>query len=125
MKLLGDEAEAEVAGRLAGMGFELVYQSRGSRGAFDLLATRGSAQLGVQVKRSPLPLRFSRDTWGRMEADARRFDWRWLVAAVDPKDGRVRFIDAGAARVGAEIRLGPEAEIDGVLPWLATGLASP
>ena len=48
--------ERVVAEHLARSGFELVYQSRGSRGAFDLLATRGAQQLGVQVKRSPLPL---------------------------------------------------------------------
>ncbi|MCC7534760.1 MAG: AAA family ATPase, partial [Deltaproteobacteria bacterium] len=59
MRALGDEAEASVAELLSRMGFDLVYQSRGSRGAFDLLATRGADQLGVQVKRSRLPLRFS------------------------------------------------------------------
>src|SRR5262249_40525193 len=60
MTLLGDEAERAVAEHLAGLGFDLVYQSRASRGAFDLLALRGPAQLGVQVKRGDLPLRFAK-----------------------------------------------------------------
>lgn len=66
MKLIGDEAEQRVAQRLASLGFELVYQSRASRGAFDLLAIRGARQLGVQVKRSALPLRFAKTTWTRV-----------------------------------------------------------
>lgn len=87
MGILGDEGEREVAARLAAMGFDLVYQSRASRGAFDLLATRGAAQLGVQVKRSPLPLRFTRARWIRMEAEAARLGWVWVVAAEDPGEG--------------------------------------
>ncbi len=55
MQVIGDEAEQRVAQHLARMGFDLVYQSRASRGASDLLATRGPRQLGVQVKRSPCP----------------------------------------------------------------------
>ena len=38
MTIVGDEAEQAVAAFLAGLGFDLVYQSRASRGAFDLLA---------------------------------------------------------------------------------------
>jgi hypothetical protein len=52
-----------------------------SRGAFDLLATRGGAQLGIQVQRSPLPLRFTQEEWSRLEAEARRLHWHWVLAA--------------------------------------------
>jgi hypothetical protein len=38
--------------------------------------------LGVQVKRSPLPLRFKKSEWNRMSADAKRFGWHWAIAAV-------------------------------------------
>jgi Holliday junction resolvase len=117
MRLVGDEAERAVAEYLARMGFELVYQSRGSRGAFDLLATRGAAQLGVQVKRSPLPLRFSLADWNRMEADAERFRWRWVVAAVTP-EGQIAIMDPSLATCGQEARLDDSASISNILLWL-------
>jgi AAA+ ATPase superfamily predicted ATPase len=122
MTLIGDDAERATASHLAGMGFDLVYQSRASRGAFDLLATRGARQLALQVKRTALPVRFSRSAWKRMEAEADRFGWRWVVAVVTPEpDGRVRVLDPGRARIGREARLGGEAAIDNLLRWLDRG----
>ena len=117
MTLLGDEGEKSAAEHLARMGFDLIYQSRASRGAFDLLALRGATQLGVQVKRSPLPLRFAKSAWNRMQADAKRLGWRWVVIAVDPS-GEVRALDPARARRAREIRLGEDAVIDNVLAWL-------
>jgi len=118
MSVVGDEAERRVAVHLARMGFELVYQSRASRGAFDLLAIRGDIQLGVQVKRSDLPLRFDKGSWDRMEDDARRFEWRWIVAAVSPED-RVLLLDPGRAERGGQIRVTNDALIENLLSWLA------
>jgi hypothetical protein len=117
MTVLGEDAERTVAEHLARSGFELVYQSRASRGAFDLLATRGAGQLGVQVKRSPLPLRFKRTEWSRMEADARRFGWRWIVAAVSAK-GAVTLLDPARARCDRTVRLGAPAAIDNIVAWV-------
>lgn len=117
MTVVGDAAEREVAEVLARAGFELVYQSRASRGSFDLLATRGAHQLGVQVKRSPLPLRFDRATWQRLHADGKRFGWRWIVASVS-EGSETRFLDPGKARRGKEIRLTEAAIIDGLIAWL-------
>ena len=117
MTVIGDAAEREVAGHLARLGFDLVYQARASRGAFDLLATRGARQLGLQVKRSPLPLRFERASWQRMGADARRLGWQWAVAAVDAA-GEVRFLDPAAVRRGKELRLSEGAVIDNLVAWL-------
>lgn len=37
------------------------------------MATRGSVQLGVQAKRSPIPLRFDKTAWNRMAADAKKW----------------------------------------------------
>ncbi|MBX3248030.1 MAG: ATP-binding protein [Myxococcales bacterium] len=119
MTVLGDEAERAVAAHLAALGFDLVYQSRGSRGAFDLLALRGPDQLGLQVKRSPLPLRFSKTEWKRMDADANRWGWRWAIAAVD-REGTVSLLDPTLAHRGRELRLGHDAEIDNLLSWLDT-----
>jgi AAA+ ATPase superfamily predicted ATPase/Holliday junction resolvase len=117
MTVIGDAAEREVATVLAHVGFDLVYQARASRGAFDLLATRGAAQLGIQVKRSPLPLAFRRVEWQRMSADAKRLGWRWAVASVDPA-GTTHFLDPAKARRGDTVRLGKPAIIENLVAWL-------
>ncbi len=117
MTVLGEDAERAVAEHLARSGFELVYQSRASRGAFDLLATRGARQLGVQVKRSKIPLRVPHAEWSRMEADADRFGWRWIVAVVSA-DGAVTLLDPGRATRGREVQVGARAAIDNIVAWV-------
>jgi AAA+ ATPase superfamily predicted ATPase/Holliday junction resolvase len=117
MTVVGDAAERDVATVLAHLGFDLVYQARASRGAFDLLATRGAAQLAIQVKRSPLPLAFRRVDWQRMSADAKRLGWRWAIASVDPAGATV-FLDPARARRGQTIRLGKPAIIENLVAWL-------
>jgi Holliday junction resolvase len=116
MTLLGDEAEIAVARSLARMGFELVYQSRASRGAFDLLALRGGMHLGVQVKRSPLPVRFGKGEWDRMKADAKRFGWQYIIASVDNR--QVILLDPTKARRAKEVRLTATAAIENLLEWI-------
>lgn len=117
MSVIGDEAEQAVARELSATGFDLVYQSRASRGAFDLLATRAAAQLGVQVKRSSLPLRFTKAEWSRMTAEAAKLTWRWVVAAVAP-DGTISILDPGKAKRGREVRLDASATIENLLQWI-------
>jgi len=118
MRLLGDEAERTTAEHLVRLGFDLVYTSRQSRGAFDLLATRGGLQLGIQVRRSAAePLRFKKTEWARMVAAARGLGWQWAVSHVSP-EGEVRILDPDGARKGREIRLGSDAAIENVLLWL-------
>jgi AAA+ ATPase superfamily predicted ATPase len=117
MALVGDEAEQAVASALAAMGFDLVYQSRASRGSFDLLGLRGGTQLGIQVKRSALPLRFGRTAWARMEADAARLRWVWVIASVD-RQGSVTILDPARARRGREVRLDESALIENLLTWV-------
>ena len=95
------------------MGFNTVYQSRGSRGAFDLLAMRGSENLALQVKRRKLPLRFKAAEWSRMQADGRALGWSWVVASVAP-DGEVVFLDPKKARKGT---LTKAAAIENLLKW--------
>ncbi len=117
MSIVGNEAELQVAHHLAGLGFDLVYQSRASRGAFDLLALRGPDQLGLQVKRSTWPLRFGKREWNRMDADAQRWGWHWAIAAVSPDD-TVYMLDPAKARRGREVRLDEDAAIDNLLRWI-------
>lgn len=120
MTAVGDEAEQAVARVLATAGFDLVYQSRASRGAFDLLALRGPSQVGVQVKRRALPLTFTTLEWRRMEAEAARLGWRWVVAAVS-RAGDVRLLDPAGARVGKTVRVHDDAGIDNLLRWVEEG----
>jgi len=117
MSVVGDEAELEIARKLSVLGFELVYQSRASRGAFDLLGIRAGVQVGLQVKRSTLPVRFSKSAWARLSSDARRLGWRWLVAVVTPAS-QVWFFDPAAARIGTSVMLQERRAIDNVLQWL-------
>jgi len=117
MTVIGDEAEREIAQSLSTLGFELVYQSRASRGAFDLLGIRAGIQVGIQVKRSALPVRFSKSAWARLSSDARRLDWRWLVGVVTPAS-RVWFSDPARARVGTAVTLTEDLALDNVLQWL-------
>lgn len=117
MRLLGDDAEQAVATAIARLGFELVYQSRGSRGGFDLLALRGIDRLGVQVKRARLPLALTTEEWARLEADGDRYGWRWVVAVAHPEAG-VRYLDPAQARVRKTVRLHEEAVIANLLLWL-------
>lgn len=117
MTVLGEDAERTIAEHLARCGFELVYQSRASRGAFDLLATRGALQLGVQVKRTALPFSVAREEWNRMVADAERFGWRWIVAAVS-SEGTVTLLDPARAKRGRAVRLDAKATIDNIVAWV-------
>ncbi|MFO0594032.1 MAG: AAA family ATPase [Myxococcaceae bacterium] len=137
MKLVGDEAELAVAQRLAELGFELVYQSRGSRGAFDLIAARGASVLAVQVKRSPLPLRFSTAAWERMVSDGERYGWKWLVAQVESAGGKrktravtaagtVHLLDpTRAKRSGTSMVLDADAVLERPLDWFETRRKAP
>lgn len=118
MTLIGSEAEQAAAEELARLGFDLIYYSRASRGAFDLLATRGAQQLGVQVKRSRLPLRLSAADWKRMQGEAARLGWRAVVVVVTP-EGAVEILDPAKARIsGRTGSLGEAASIDNLLLWL-------
>jgi Holliday junction resolvase len=117
MTVIGDEAELEIARKLAALGFELVYQSRASRGAFDLLGVRAGIQVGLQVKRAALPVRFSKSAWARLHSDAKRLGWRWLVAVVTPAS-QVRFFDPTRAKLGSSVTFTEDRALDNVLEWV-------
>ena len=117
MTVIGDEGERAVARTLAELGFELVYQSKASRGAFDLLAVRAGVLVGVQVKRSPVPLHFSQSAWKRLEGEAKRLKWLAVVASVSP-DGEVVFLDPAKKRRLKGVSLGHGAAIDNLLVWV-------
>lgn len=117
MTFIGNEGERDVAQALAELGFELVYQSKASRGAFDLLAIRAGVMVGVQVKRAAPPLHFSDAAWHRIEAEGRRLGWLWLVASADPQ-GQVVFLDPARSTRRKGQALPASATIDSVLRWV-------
>jgi Holliday junction resolvase len=94
--VLGNEAEKRVARQMAPAGFELVFQSRASRGAFDLLAVRGSVEVGVQVKKASRPFYLSKDELGRMKHWSKRLGWVPVLALVE--EDEVLFYNVAARR---------------------------
>ena len=79
--LLGEASEQNVARELARQGVGLVYQSRASRGAFDLLAVYQTHQIGLQVRRiKKYPVYISERQIGRMRRDARTMGWHAALA---------------------------------------------
>lgn len=88
--LLGDESEQNVAREMARQGLSLVYQSRASRRAFDLLALYHAHEIGVQVRRiKRFPGYVSERLLGRMRREARELGWYSLMAF--DCDGQVSF----------------------------------
>lgn len=124
MTVIGDEGERMVAQALAELGFELVYQSKASRGAFDLLAIRAGVMVGVQVKRSPLPLHFSAAAWKRMEAEGLRLGWLRVVASVTD-EGVVTFLDPAKQRRKKGSSRSATAAIENLLSWVDHAAAPP
>ena len=117
MTVIGDEGERLVAQALAKLGFELVYQSKASRGAFDLLALRAGVMVGVQVKRSPVPLHFTAAAWKRLEAEAKRLSWLAVVASVT-EEGAVTFLDPAKRQLKKGVSLSGRATIENLLMWV-------
>ncbi len=117
MKVLGDEAELAAANALAALNFNLVYQARASRGAFDLLAIRDGVMVGVQVKRSALPVHLKAAEAKRIEAEGARLSWHAVLAAVAP-EGAVTFLDPRKGRRGRGLSLGKAAIIPNLLTWV-------
>ena len=80
--LVGTESEQAVARRLATEGFRGVYQSRASRGSFDLLAVRDTRVFGIQVKTATLPYSLRASERKRMVAESRLLGFRPVLALV-------------------------------------------
>jgi AAA+ ATPase superfamily predicted ATPase len=94
--LVGTDSEQLVARRLAADGFRGVYQSRASRGAFDLLAIHDTRVFGLQVKTGKLPFDLRRQERARLLADARRLGFVPVLALVEEEN--VRFYDLRRVR---------------------------
>jgi len=78
--LLGTESEKAVARALSQFGFKLVYQSKASRGTFDLLAIHDYKMIGIQCKKAELPCYVETNLIRRMKREAQKLDWRALLA---------------------------------------------
>jgi Holliday junction resolvase len=69
----------------------LVYQSKASRGTFDLLAMHDYIMIGIQCKKAELPFYVAKEVIRRMQREAKKLDWHALLA-VHTSSG-VRFYD--------------------------------
>ncbi|MBI4606419.1 MAG: ATP-binding protein [Planctomycetes bacterium] len=102
--LVGTDSEQAVARRLAADGFRGVYQSRASRGAFDLLAVHDTRVIGLQVKTGAPPFELRAQEKARLLEDARRLGFVPALALV--RGDAVRFYDLrqGSGKGGLRIR---------------------
>jgi len=96
--LLGTESEKAVARALSEFGFKLVYQSKASRGTFDLLAMHDYMMIGIQCKKCELPCYVEKSLIRRMKREAEKLDWHALLA-IHTSSG-IRFYDAKALKEG-------------------------
>lgn len=100
---LGDEAERAMCQHLGREGFHLVYRSRGSRGAFDLLALLDTRPIGIQVKRRcDLPVYLDKTEHTRMVEMGRELGWLPVLAVCCPEESRFHFFDV--RKVGVALR---------------------
>jgi Holliday junction resolvase len=75
--ILGDHVEKQVAAKLGAEGFNLVYQARASRGAFDLLAVLDRFMIGIQVKKTKTSFYYvSEKERERMLEWGKRLGWK-------------------------------------------------
>jgi len=81
---------------LAADGFRGVYQSRASRGAFDLLAIHDTRVFGLQVKTGTPPFHLRAQEKARLLAHATRLRFVPVLALVDQDS--VRFFDLRRTR---------------------------
>lgn len=87
--ILGDETEQLIARTLMAQGVRLVYQSKASRGAFDLLALLDGEAIGLQCNKTSLPYYLPTTTFELMRDWGQRLDWQPVLAL--NVDGRIRF----------------------------------
>lgn len=101
--LVGNDAEQTVGRKLAAGGFRGVYQSRASRGAFDLLAIHDTRVFGLQVKKRRLPCTVGKTELNRLREDARRLGFHPVLAVVSGE--YVRFYDLQRAPSRTALRI--------------------
>ena len=102
---LGDQVEKATADKLAKEGFSLVYQSKASRGIFDLLAILNSFMVGLQVKKTTkFPFYLSKDEFANMNSWGERLNWLPILC-VYIDDNYIRFFPLEAlSDVGKSMR---------------------
>jgi Holliday junction resolvase len=90
--LLGSETERAIAQKLALEGFRLIYQSRASRGVFDLLVLLNTYEIGLQVKRTAAAKFYlAVEEYERMKAEGTRLGWQPVLALYRPEGDEARY----------------------------------
>jgi len=93
---LGDFVEKAIADKVSKEGFSLVYQSKASRGTFDLLAILNSFMVGLQVKKTTkFPFYLPKDEALNMKDWSKRLNWL-PVLCVYIDERNIRFFPLSA-----------------------------
>ena len=93
---LGDFVEKAIADKVSKEGFSLVYQSKASRGTFDLLAILNSFMVGLQVKKTTkFPFYLPKDEAFNMKDWSKRLNWL-PVLCVYIDERNIRFFPLSA-----------------------------
>lgn len=115
--IIGDISERRVTEALAALGLRVIYQSRASRGAFDLLGLAWGRELAIQVKTGEAPVRVAASEVHRMQDEARRMGWIPLLAVAG--SGDVLFFDLASVNVGRKKTVSFGAQIEPIDDILA------
>ncbi len=85
--VLGSHAEQKTSEKLSKEGFRLIYQSKASRGAFDLLAILNSFSMGLQIKKiKKYPYYLPRNDALNMKHWGKRLSWTPVLCLYQDED---------------------------------------
>lgn len=89
---IGSEVEKKLALQLAQMGFRLVYQSRASRGIFDILVLLNSFEIGLQIKSiKKYPVYLTKNQYTQMYYWAEQLGWLPILCLYQEKIDKFKF----------------------------------
>jgi Holliday junction resolvase len=119
--LVGTEAERTVAEKLSKEGFSLVYQSKASRGAFDLLAVLNAHKVGLQIKVfAKFPFYLKVEEFDKMAYWGKKLEWMPILCLYQKTTGAARYYRLESLRkAGRSYRIDEDTdESERLLPYL-------
>ncbi len=105
--LVGTEAEKMIAEKLSREGFNLVYQSKASRGAFDLLAVWDTHKVGLQIKVfTKFPFYIKIEEFDKMAYWGKKLEWVPILCLYQNASGAARYYRLGnLSKTGKSYRI--------------------
>lgn len=110
--LIGTEAEKAIAEKLSREGFNLVYQSKASRGAFDLLAVWDVHKVGLQIKVfAKFPFYLKIDEFDKMTYWGKKLEWVPILCLYQKARGETQYYRLENLRkAGKSYRIGEDTQ---------------